>query len=139
MLKGNIFQNSDSGIKHLLPTTLNQTLKIVEDSAQRVEDVVDKFDITLRLINEVYIASLAKQGKTQRMNQELEKERQLDEEKKRQAEERLKNTEQQVENKIKKIEENRMKFDQIQKNLTKAERENRIAPEGRYTHSPYIE
>merc|ERR1711935_101810 len=115
-------KNSDSGIKYLLPTTLNQTLEIVEDSTQRVEDVVNKFDRTLKVVNEVYIASLAKQGKTQRMNEKLEKTKQEEQEKKRQAEKRLEKKRQDLEKKTMEIIANKIKFQEIQQNLTQAER-----------------
>ena len=104
-----------------------------------MEDVVNAFEITQLLINEVKMAAQATQGNQEQIKEEQRIAKQLEQEKKMQFEKRRKKREEEIEKNIKEIKENRIKFDQIQKSLTKAERENRIAPEGRYTHSPYIE
>ena len=97
-----------------------------------MEDVVNAFDKTLLLINEVKTASQATHGNQEQIREKQRIAKQLEQEKKRQFEKRRKKREEEFEKKIKEIEESRIKFDQIQKTLTKAERENRLAPEGKY-------
>jgi len=83
-------RNNDQGIKIFLPITLGQVRKIVKDSTDEVNGVVNAFERTLQVIYEALEASLAKQGRTQRLQAELKKKVAREKELKKQFENRAK-------------------------------------------------
>ena len=132
-----IFQNSDKGIRLFLPTVLNRTLSIVEGSARKIDSVIDGFNSVENILNEIYQASLAKQGETEELRRQVLARKKQKELEKRQKENRIKRQNDEIEKLNNHITDQTELFEKAQEELNDAEINNSEEKSGKWVHDHY--
>merc|ERR1711971_234402 len=117
-------KNSDKGITIFLPSVLNRTLGIVEESRKEIESVINGFDVVKNVLDEITIASFAKQGQTEEMAEQIKNLKRLEELKMKQTEQRLKKEKEKIENINRHLTEQTNLFDDARAKLKREEEEN---------------
>ena len=66
------FQGTDEEVEKFLPIKIERITEIANECEAGAEAVVEKFDHTMAIIEELLRASLAKQGESEQLQREIE-------------------------------------------------------------------
>ena len=103
----------------------------MEGSVQKIDSVIDGFDVVQNVLNEIYLASLAKQGKTEALAEELLNLKKKEELKKKQIERRAEREQEKIENINIQLSEQTKLFDEAQANLLIEREKNSLSKLGK--------
>ena len=103
----------------------------MEDSVEEIDSVIDGFDVVQNVLNEIYLASLAKRGQTEAYAKQLLNQKEKEELRKKQIQRRAEREQEEIENINIQIAEKIRLFDEAQANLTREEKDNSLRKFGK--------